>query len=560
MVSNNSPLIPFTTEVHGIAESTFPYLDDRLGLGTMSVDCSQAPELTSNGFFEAMNNYVRLCVDEHSRESMLDVLQIELSRLHRHNLLSLHELILLIAVYTAMIVFGSCGSLLVIYVVIRQPRIRTPRNLFIVNLALSDLILCLFTQPFNLLRTLYWHYDWTLGQVMCKAVAMAQAANIFVSTISIIAIALDRLQVIVYPTRHKVHTAGALAIIGSSWLFALLMASPMIAFSSVSQGTIRLDGSVCSPNTLQSHWLRRSKFTYGILTLTFQYCLPITIVSYAYTRIYLLIRRRHLSRHTLRLNEMLSELASGGVPHHGKSVAIQQNNQISQINGNMQITMSANVMGQPNAVCQLEVPEDGRDSQDDRVTRKGTHFPVSTPVMNNPSRIPDREKAIRSRHMRTNALLAAVTITFILAWLPLHTFNLVMDLRELRVASDITALMGVDHESPLSVQPSNQTSDHIIIHLPNRSNVLFNSDQNKPHMTGRISTLIQSFCLFCVLLSACINPVLYGWLNENFHREFKLLCAPCRRSLCLGWKSGVPRTNVRTQIMNEDTNVMNSPQ
>jgi len=70
---------------------------------------------------------------------------------------------------------------------------RTPRNIFIINLAISDLTLCLFTQPFNLLKVLM--PAWRLGRFMCKFVPMCSGANVFVSTISITAIALDRFQV-----------------------------------------------------------------------------------------------------------------------------------------------------------------------------------------------------------------------------------------------------------------------------------------------------------------------------------------------------------------------------
>lgn len=100
---------------------------------------------------------------------------------------------LLILSYTLFIAFGSLGNGLVCYVVARNPHMRTPRNIFIINLAISDLTLCVFTQPLNLyllLRT-----QWELGSFMCKLVTMFQGTNVFVSTISITAIALDRFQV-----------------------------------------------------------------------------------------------------------------------------------------------------------------------------------------------------------------------------------------------------------------------------------------------------------------------------------------------------------------------------
>jgi neuropeptide F receptor len=92
-----------------------------------------------------------------------------------------------------LIAFGAVGNSLVCYVVARNPAMRTPRNIFIINLAISDLTLCLFTQPFNLMKVLV--PAWRLGTFMCKFVNMFCGVNVFVSTISITAIALDRFQV-----------------------------------------------------------------------------------------------------------------------------------------------------------------------------------------------------------------------------------------------------------------------------------------------------------------------------------------------------------------------------
>jgi len=99
----------------------------------------------------------------------------------------------LITLFALLIVFGAAGNSLVCFVVARNPAMRTPRNIFIINLAISDLTLCLFTQPFNLMKVLM--PVWRLGRFMCKFVPMCAGANVFVSTISITAIALDRFQV-----------------------------------------------------------------------------------------------------------------------------------------------------------------------------------------------------------------------------------------------------------------------------------------------------------------------------------------------------------------------------
>lgn len=79
--------------------------------------------------------------------------------------------------------------------VARKPAMRTARNIFIVNLAVSDLLLCVVTMPLTLVEILTKY--WPLGQqsVVCKMIGTLQATSIFVSTISITAIALDRYQV-----------------------------------------------------------------------------------------------------------------------------------------------------------------------------------------------------------------------------------------------------------------------------------------------------------------------------------------------------------------------------
>lgn len=89
----------------------------------------------------------------------------------------------------------------------RKPQMRTARNLFILNLAISDLLLCLVTMPLTLVEILSKY--WPLGRqpIVCKMIGTLQATSIFVSTISITAIALDRYQVIVYATRDSLQVS-----------------------------------------------------------------------------------------------------------------------------------------------------------------------------------------------------------------------------------------------------------------------------------------------------------------------------------------------------------------
>ncbi|KAK8390052.1 hypothetical protein O3P69_012933 [Scylla paramamosain] len=98
----------------------------------------------------------------------------------------------LLTAYGLLIVLGAAGNSLVVLAVIRKPAMRTARNVFIINLAISDLLLCLVTMPLTLMELLTQY--WPLGDTpfVCRLVGTLQATSIFVSTISITAIALDR--------------------------------------------------------------------------------------------------------------------------------------------------------------------------------------------------------------------------------------------------------------------------------------------------------------------------------------------------------------------------------
>lgn len=56
----------------------------------------------------------------------------------------------LFIIYTVAVIVGLCGNILIVCAVLGRKRMRTARNVFIVTLAISDLILCIFTMPSTL--------------------------------------------------------------------------------------------------------------------------------------------------------------------------------------------------------------------------------------------------------------------------------------------------------------------------------------------------------------------------------------------------------------------------
>lgn len=315
----------------------------------------------------------------------------------------------LIFVYSVLIVVGAAGNSLVVCAVARKPAMRTARNMFIVNLAISDLLLCLITMPLTLMEILTKY--WPLGRYpfVCKMLGTLQATSIFVSTISITAIALDRYQVIVYPTRESLQKLGAVIILSCIWVAAIILASPMFFWRTLNHHDIHLPsiGIDYIEYCLEEWPVEHGRAYYSLFSLVVQYVLPIFTVSIAYSRICRKLKYRYVN--------------SSAVGSSSK---------------NKGCTVSTN----------------RRKLKDDK------------------------------RMKRTNSLLVSISLIFCISWLPLNIFNLV-----------------VDYWNPFGEDRQSMMIWYAVCHMMGMS-------------------------------SACSNPLLYGWLNDNFRKEFKEILAsvcPC---------------------------------
>ncbi|CAG7786981.1 unnamed protein product [Allacma fusca] len=312
-----------------------------------------------------------------------------------------------IGAYSLLIVFGAIGNSLVVSAVIRKATMRTARNMFIINLAVSDLLLCVITMPLTLMEVLTVH--WPLGRhvFLCKLVGTLQATSIFVSTISITAIALDRYHVIVYPTKPSVQRVGAVIVLGLIWLISCILAAPLFIWRNFKHFVIGLPGLSGVDFCLEEWPMDHGRAYYSIFTIIFQYAFPITVVSMAYAMICRKLRYR---------------------------------------------------------------------------MKPGTQ---TTTDVENPTRARSGSGAgkDKNRVRKTNTLLISIALIFVISWLPLNVFNVVWDL-----------------------------ADEI---------------ENK-----QTFYIIYAICHMIGMSSACSNPVLYGWLNENFRKEFRDIWSALKSCCC----------------------------
>ncbi|ALC48721.1 CCKLR-17D3 [Drosophila busckii] len=137
----------------------------------------------------------------------------------------------LIPSYSVILLCAVLGNLLVISTLVQNRRMRTITNLFLLNLAISDMLLGVLCMPVTLVGTLLRNF--IFGEFLCKLIQFAQAASVAVSSWTLVAISCERYYAICHPLRSRSWQtiSHAYKIIGFIWLGGILCMTPIAVFS-----------------------------------------------------------------------------------------------------------------------------------------------------------------------------------------------------------------------------------------------------------------------------------------------------------------------------------------
>ncbi|KAF2883444.1 hypothetical protein ILUMI_22729 [Ignelater luminosus] len=293
---------------------------------------------------------------------------------------------LFLILYTGIFILGIFGNVLVCFVVFRNKAMQTVTNLFITNLALSDILLCVLAVPFTPLYTFLGR--WVFGKVICHLVSYAQGTSVYISTLTLTSIAIDRFFVIIYPFHPRMKLSTCILIIVNIWFFAFLVTLPYGIYMRHKAG----DNTSDPKYFCEEDWPKEEyRKIFGGLTTMMQFVIPFFMMAFCYICV------------SLRLNDR------------------------------------------------------ARSKPGSKSSRK--------------------EEADRERKRRTNRMLIAMVVIFLLSWLPLNVINIIND---------------------FYVQTGNWQYYYLSFFM--------------------VHSMAMS--------STCYNPFLYAWLNENFRKEFKQVL-PC---------------------------------
>ena len=104
-------------------------------------------------------------------------------------------------------IFGMVGNTVVIFVVVKDPlkKLRTPFNYFLVNLAVSDLIIGIVTMPLSFYVHFYESFNGIVSGVWSEVLAMSYFISAHASLLSLLALSVDRYIAIVKSIKHRLY-------------------------------------------------------------------------------------------------------------------------------------------------------------------------------------------------------------------------------------------------------------------------------------------------------------------------------------------------------------------
>nr|XP_014340962.1 PREDICTED: probable G-protein coupled receptor 83 [Latimeria chalumnae] len=190
---------------------------------------------------------------------------------------------LLIIAYSVIIVISLFGNLLVCHVVMKNKRMHSATSLFIVNLAVSDIMITLLNTPFTLAR--FVNSTWVFGKTMCHISRFVQYCSLHVSTLTLTAIALDRHQVILNPLKPRMSLSRGVLSIAIIWVMAICFSLPHGIYQKLFQYNYRVSTvrSFCVPDfpePSELFWKCLDLATFLLL-----YLLPLAIITIAYSHL-----------------------------------------------------------------------------------------------------------------------------------------------------------------------------------------------------------------------------------------------------------------------------------
>ncbi|XP_031718622.1 teleost multiple tissue opsin 3a [Anarrhichthys ocellatus] len=183
------------------------------------------------------------------------------------------------------LVAGILNNFLALLIFAKFRSLWKPINVILLNISLSDILVCVFGTPFSFAASL--HGRWLIGEHGCKWYGFANSLFGIVSLVSLSVLSYERYTAVLHSSQVDISDfRKARLCVGGSWLYSLLWTlPPLLGWSSYGpEGP----GTSCS---VQWHLRSPASVSYVLCLFIFCLLLPFLLMVYSYGRILVAIRR-----------------------------------------------------------------------------------------------------------------------------------------------------------------------------------------------------------------------------------------------------------------------------
>ena len=170
---------------------------------------------------------------------------------------------------------GLIGNTLICLAVFKRRRLRIT-DVFILNLAATDLATCVISIPFDFVEILM--RQWPFGSVLCKTVYPLQTILMAVSVYTLLFMSWERHRSVMPPLKPKLKAKRAVAVVFFLWIASVSLVGPYIAILRVEKADGRAE---CSESWPQAY--HPKVFTLAVFIAL--YVLPLFVITANYIRI-----------------------------------------------------------------------------------------------------------------------------------------------------------------------------------------------------------------------------------------------------------------------------------
>ncbi|XP_078233491.1 C-C chemokine receptor type 2 [Pogona vitticeps] len=187
------------------------------------------------------------------------------------------------ALYSLVFIFGLLGNALVVLILIRYKKLRSMTDVYLLNLAISDLLF-IFSLPF---WAHHATHEWAFGIPMCKILAGIYRVGFYSGSFFIILLTVDRYLAIVHAVfALKVRTLlyGTLSS-AITWVVAVSASVPAFIFQNVQKEDESMKCALIYNVSVANEWKQVTILMMFILGLA----IPLVIMTFCYIQIIMVL-------------------------------------------------------------------------------------------------------------------------------------------------------------------------------------------------------------------------------------------------------------------------------